>query len=282
MAVNIRRSFSLQFKLERVGEVECGESLNSVARRHDISRGSLQKWIKSKEKMRNSNNKRQLRRLSGCGRKAQQPHLDQMLFEFFEMRREKNLSVTYNILKKEIERLRPELELPETFIASTKYIYGFTRRYHITCRKSTHIGQQTNKPPHHMRASIIEYYEDVHREVDGVENKNVFNFDQTPMYFDMCRSYTLHFFGAQDVNINHSGHMKTRFTVAVTATLDGTFLTALIVFGGLKKVPRVDLPSNILVAVSESGSMNSEMMTEWARAVLSNQGSAQKSVLIPE
>ncbi len=79
-------------------------------------------------------------------------------------------------------------------------------------------------------------------------------FAQVPVYIDMIPTRTLHFVGDRDVQLNHSGHTKSRFTVALTCTAAGSMLSAYIVFRNLKRVPKVVQPYNVHVGASESGS----------------------------
>jgi hypothetical protein len=81
------------------------------------------------------------------------------------------------------------------------------------------------------------------------------NMDQLPVYMDMIPTSTLHFSGDSDVRLNNSGHVKDRFTVALTCTAAGTMLKAYVLFKNLKRVPKLKLPSNVHVNVSLSGSM---------------------------
>lgn len=57
--------------------------------------------------------------------------------------------------------------------------------------------------------------------------------------------------GDHVVQIKDTGHSKKRFTVVVTTALDGTMLKTQIIFKK-KKVPKLNLPANIVVTVSDS------------------------------
>ena len=49
---------------------------------------------------------------------------------------------------------------------------------------------------------------------------------------------------------------KTRFTVIVTVSADGRVWPALMILRGLKNIPKVNLPSNVILAVAKSDSMD--------------------------
>jgi hypothetical protein len=50
---------------------------------------------------------------------------------------------------------------------------------------------------------------------------------------------------------------KSRFTVVLSISGDGDLLKALVIFRGLKKVPKCAIPDNVAVVVNMSGTMDS-------------------------
>ena len=64
-----------------------------------------------------------------------------------------------------------------------------------------------------------------------------------------------------------TGHDKTRFTVLLTISADGFVLNAYVVFRGLKKIPKCDIPGNIVINVNESGSMDRYLMVDYLRQI---------------
>ena len=90
--------------------------------------------------------------------------------------------------------------------------------------------------------------------------------DETPCYFDMASDQTLHFKGANNVDGVDTGHRKSRFTVVLCCSGDGRMIKTLIIFKGLKNVPKLNLPSSIEVTVSMGGSMNTGIMLKWVRS----------------
>lgn len=89
----------------------------------------------------------------------------------------------------------------------------------------------------------------------GIAPRYVLNMDQTPVYMDMIPTSTLHFKADSDVQLNNTGHSKDRLTVALTCTAAGTMLKAYVLFKNLKRIPKLNVPSNVHVNVSMSGSM---------------------------
>lgn len=100
-----------------------------------------------------------------------------------------------------------------------------------------------------------EYLDTTRNKLIGISMRHILNMDEVPVYMDMVPTSTLHFKGDSDVQMNNSGHSKDRFTVALTCTAAGTMLKAYVLFKNLKRVPKLNVPSNVHVNVSMSGSM---------------------------
>ncbi len=64
--------------------------------------------------------------------------------------------------------------------------------------------------------------------------------DETPCYFDMASDKTLHFKGDKNVEGVDTGNQKSRFTVVLCSSASGFFVKSMIIFKGLKKVPKND------------------------------------------
>ena len=94
----------------------------------------------------------------------------------------------------------------------------------------------------------------------------IYNMDQTPCYFDMASDQTLHFKSYKNVGGIDTGHRKSRFTVILCCCADGRMVKTLIVFKGLKNVPKLNLPADVEVTVSMGGSMNTCLMLKWIRS----------------
>ena len=63
-----------------------------------------------------------------------------------------------------------------------------------------------------------------------------------------------------------------RFTVILTIVADGSKLNPLIVFKNLKKVPKGDYPKDIRVAVTKSGTTNTELMETFRKEIWQKRG----------
>ena len=48
------------------------------------------------------------------------------------------------------------------------------------------------------------------------EFQNIFNMDETPVYFDMAGNFTINAIGDKTVHVHGTGNEKNRFTVVLT------------------------------------------------------------------
>ena len=84
--------------------------------------------------------------------------------------------------------------------------------------------------------------------------------DKTSCYFDFASDQKLHFKGDKNVDGIDTGHRKSHFTVRLCCCANGQMVKTLIVFKGLKNVPKLNLPADVEVTVSMDGSMNTCLM----------------------
>ena len=77
--------------------------------------------------------------------------------------------------------------------------------------------------------------------------------------------------GVKTVDIKTTGNEKNRFTTVVTITASGKVLPAYVILRNLKKVPnskKVSCPSNVVRAVSQSGSMDDVLMCDYLEKII--------------
>lgn len=82
---------------------------------------------------------------------------------------------------------------------------------------------------------------------------------------DITHGRTLHFQGQKPVDGLDTGHSKNRFTVVLCISAAGTVTRTQIILKGLKKIPKVKLPKNIDLVVSDGGSMTADVMIKWIK-----------------
>ena len=79
----------------------------------------------------------------------------------------------------------------------------------------------------------------------------------------MPHNTTLEERGTQSIEILSSGNEKTRFTVCLTISAAGRLLPAYVLFKNLVKVPKLNLPDNVIVNFNKSGTINDFLMIDF-------------------
>ena len=126
------------------------------------------------------------------------------------------------------------------FFGSNKWIYNFCCRHHIGSRRITHQGQQDGCTATEKRRIITDFLAKSVQITSGYKLMQIYNMDETPCYFDMASDQTLHSRGEKNVDGIDTGHKNSRFTVALCWSADGRMIKSLIIFKGLKKVPKLE------------------------------------------
>ncbi len=283
-SVNRKRcSFAIEDKLLAVRRMKQGTSERSLSLELGVSRKQLYNWKKQEETLLKQKNKRSSRRLPGAGRKNYYPEIDRRLLEWFMHQRERNLTVIYSDLRRFLLSKELGVPLPEGFKISDKYLFLWTRRNRISSRRITHHGQIDNRRKSDIQGTTADYLISVRQKIADLSGNQVFNMDEVPCYYDMVRDSTLAFSGPKNVDASNTGQQKQRYTVCLAISLDGRLLKTLIIFRNLKNVPNVNVPNNVIVLVSKSGSMDSKLAKQWFDKVFSGRGpyfSTKRSVLI--
>lgn len=79
----------------------------------------------------------------------------------------------------------------------------------------------------------------------GIGPSQMANMDEVPVYFDLPRSHSIDFKGLHTIKTKTTGHEHMRFTVVLTAMADGWKLRPMIIFKGLKNVPKEQFPAGM-------------------------------------
>ena len=92
------------------------------------------------------------------------------------------------------------------------------------------------------------------------EMNYVGNMDETPLWFDMPSSRSYDFQGVKSIPAKTAGKEKLRYTVVLSAMANGSKLAPMVIFKGLKHVPKGKYPNDVLAQVNEKGYMTSECL----------------------
>lgn len=260
--VSQRRQFSVEFKLNAVKKLELNNNnISKTALELNVERKSLRSWVKQKIPFITCNNKRYRKKI-GCGRKCAFPIIEEKLSSFINSER--------RIFRRAITRrrlLQKAREISRTispnFIGSGSWVSRFLNRNNFSFRKITHIGQQDKDTFDEIRSKITEHLRYLSFSTTNHQSNQIYNMDETPGFFDMITPSTITFKGEKNVEALSTGHTHSRFTIVLCIRLDGFICKTLIIFKGLKKIPKILIPEDIMIDVSEGGSMNERIMKNW-------------------
>lgn len=232
-----------------------------------IDRKRIREWSKSESELANTPQKKR-RRFVGAGRSAAHPQLEKELLTWVEEQRNAKLVVNYRRLREHAHEIAQNQKIDlENFKCSDKWISNFMRRNRLSVRKITHMGQADNKTTEEKMSVAKEYLDTIPAVTTDLENDQIFNMDETPVYIDMLSSTTVDFIGNKNVDASHCGATKARLTVVLCASAAGQILRTMVILKGLKRIPNVKVPRGIFLTVANKGSMTYELMLTWINSV---------------
>ena len=266
-----RKSYTIEEKIEILRKLRLNEgNVSKVSRETQIPSKCIRTWRDEEDKLLESFSKRTSRKI-GAGRKPKFPQLELELKDWLTIeRRENKRIISYNNLREKALQLSEQLGF--TFDASDGWITSFMNRNGFSCRKITSIGQEDNLSTSERKAIVTDYFKTLEYKMNEIEDSCIFNMDETPIYIDMMNSRTISFKGEKNTEVHTTGYQKTKITVVITISLTGEMLRTFVILKGLKKVPKCYVPSNIQVAVSNSGMMDNFLMKQWITNVYNREG----------
>jgi hypothetical protein len=213
-----RASYSIEQK-NKVIKYARKYGRNKTAVHFNLDASMVGRWVKASTSWGteiNQNNKR-----IGSGRKAFYPEAEKKLYAWLIEQRKQGLAVTYAMLRvKMLEFLKePEMidlyDSSKDFKTSDRWLSAFIKRYKLSWRRRTKISQ---KLPEQTQESLNNFYKFVTelRIKKSYELCNIFNMDETPVWFDMAGNFTVDQKGTKTVHIRSTGNENNRFTVVLT------------------------------------------------------------------
>ncbi|GBC35010.2 pogo transposable element with KRAB domain [Rhizophagus irregularis DAOM 181602=DAOM 197198] len=246
---NVKRtSYSIKQKEEVVNYAkEYGR--NSVAAHFEINKSMVGRWVKVSINWTDEIN-RNIKKVS-TGRRVFYPEVEKKLYDWIIEQRKQGFAVTYSIIRvKMLEILRdPDIivlygNLMNDFKMSNRWLYAFMKRQKLSLRHHTKISQKLPQQTEQLLESFYRFVTRLRIE-KSYKMCNIFNMDETPVYFDMA------------------GNEKNRFTVVLTCAADGTKLPPICIFKGKRLGRGEQIPSGVVVWFQENSWMDSKLMINY-------------------
>jgi hypothetical protein len=193
---------------------------NEAARHFDLDKSMVGRWVKASENWTNEIKNNTMR--VGSGRKAYFPEAEKKLYNWVIEQRKKALAVTFVTIRlqmfeilKEPDMISRYGDLANNFMATFRWLTAFMKRHNLALRRRTRISQ---KLPEQLEESLESFYRFVIRLriKNSIELCNIFNMDETPVWFDMAGNFTVNQKEEKTVHIRSTGNEHNRFTVVLT------------------------------------------------------------------
>ena len=140
-------------------------------------------------------------------------------------KRNNKVIINYASTREKVNELKKETGISEeSFRCSDKWIFNFCKRHGVSSHRVTHHGQADNR--HHcvLKSIVYDYIQSLNHMAHGLDADHIFNMDETPCYSDKVGQQTIDFQGDRNADDTHTGHQKSRFTVAMCASLSGRII----------------------------------------------------------
>ena len=220
-----RSSYSIEQKKQVVTYAK-SNGRNEAARHFQLNGSMVGRWIKASENW--TTETRRYTMKVGSGRKAFYPEAEKKLYNWIIEQRKRGLAVTYTTVKitmfdilKEPEMIALYGNSTENFKASFRWLTLFMKRHKLSLRRRTKISQKLPKQTEELLEQFQQFVTHL-RIRKSFEFNNIFNMDETPVWFDMAGNFTINEIGDKTVHIRGTSNEKNRFTVVLTCAA-GTF-----------------------------------------------------------
>lgn len=234
----------------------------AAARKFDTDEKNIRRWRKQRKLIFAC--KSSTKSFTGP-KKGRYPEVDDSVAQFVRDARSKALPVTIQMLQCKAKEVIHKFGI-ENFKASRGWCEKFMRREGFSLRRRTSICQ---KLPADFDDKLVQFQRHVIdlRRRYAYEFKHIGNADETPLYFDMPRNYTVNAKGEKQVNILSTGYEKQRITVMLCVTADGHKLPPYLILNR-KLVPKNEnFPKDVIIRAQKNGWMTGEIMEDWAKSV---------------
>lgn len=153
--------------------------------------------------------------------------------------------MTGKALKFEALRLHKE---GGSFNASNELFMRFKKRHHISFRRTMHITQKSVEVINDLIDTFLRFVIRM-RHLREYEDSEIGNMDETPVYLKMPGKSTYEFQGNLEVSVS----CKLKLTVTLGAYADGTKMSPFVHLPGVRRLPKTDIPSWIIVYMCGTG-----------------------------
>ena len=263
---------TIKSKLEAVQFAKMFNNNTQAALKFGVDESTIRRWRAKEEEFKKQshiNTKITLHK----GKESKFKSIEQYLINFIDTNRKMGNPISTLAIIAEIIKLCPEAKAASKGSLRV-WVYRFMKRYTLSFRSSTHIGQ---KMPENAVKEVKKFFKKVIKERVGYPYglELICNMDETPIFLNMPPSKTIAKKGSKTVFIRSQNQEKVRISVLLTIAADGTKLPPFVIFKdkkhgkneeNLKKLPMVQ-NGEVFVACNENAWSTTHIMKKWLNKV---------------
>lgn len=256
MSQKKRKVFNIEEKAHILWRLENGESNGDIAKECGVSHSTISTIWKNKNKIKAlfDNNSLKIKR----SRASEHKVIEEALLTWFKHQRVNNVPISGPILQQKANDFA-RLMGKENFECSSSWVQRFRARHNIVAGKV--CGEAAGVPEGVTEEWLAHKWPTL---CEGYKPEEIFNADETGLFFNLTPDKTLKFKGEQCKGGKLS---KTRITVLVAANMTGSRKEKLLVIGKSKK-PRCFKNVHSLPVTYENNTkswMTSHIFEKWLR-----------------
>jgi len=262
------KSLTISEKKQLIEAVERGDKKTEVAKTFDIPLSTLSTILKDKNKIITASSSGGRKRNS----KGEHPRLEECLVQWVRQCRGQNVPVSGLLLKEKAKSFAKELGIP-FFSASDGWLTNFKKRNGIVfkkiCGESSSVDDNVCSEWHRKLSTLLKNY----------EPRNVFNTDETALFFKCLPDKTFTF---KEEKCHGGKHSKDRLTILLAVNMDGSEkLTPLLIgkaakprcFKGIRSFP-------ITYRANKKAWMTTELFNEWLFSLNEDMKKQERKILL--
>ena len=120
----------------------------------------------------------------------------------------------------------------------------------------------------------------VHTEAYSFPDTMIINMDETPLYFDIPCSHSVHRKGCREVHIRSTGADKRCLTVILACTAARDMLPPMVIFNGKTALKNLYIPAGVIVAVQSKAWNDAALTKIWIQKVLCRYTQKQHALMV--
>lgn len=223
-----------------------------------ISGAQVRYWWKKKESIKKAPIYRS--RLQGAGARPRLADLEDVLYDQVIYMRTHKEKVTREWIQASAQRMvASELHDPD-FVASSRWLDGFMRRYDLSLRRPTNLTVLTDDVLTDRAVKFMDY---LTSKVDALDLGRTVLMDETAVYFEDPRRQTVDVRGARHVVLKSTGFSSMRVTAVLAVTATGRKLPPLVVWKGARQDDVIERHGNVRVVYQKKAWVDSQLLQRW-------------------